>query len=133
MATTDARVAEREAIATAIQLYVDGASKGDPAKLEEAFHQEAWMFGAVSGQRYDMPITQMADMVSSQPLDSDGSFSARITDVEQDGDVARVRLEEDGCWGGISFVDYFSLAKIDGAWKIVNKTFTHTGGELPAG
>ena len=133
MATADVRVAEREAIATAIQLYVDGASKGDPAKLEEAFHQEAWMFGSVGGQRYDMPIPQMAEMVSGQPLDSNGSFSARITDVEQDGDVARVRLEEDGCWGGISFVDYFSLAKIDGAWKIVNKTFTHTGGELPAG
>ena len=35
MATTGTRVEEREAIATAVQLYVDGASKGDPAKLEE--------------------------------------------------------------------------------------------------
>ena len=30
-------------------------------------------------------------------------------------------------------IDYFSLGKVDGAWKIVNKTFTHTGGELPQG
>jgi Putative lumazine-binding len=28
--------------------------------------------------------------------------------------------------------DFFTLAQIDGAWKIVNKTFAHTGGELPA-
>jgi Putative lumazine-binding len=43
-----------------------------------------------------------------------------------------VTLEEDGCWGNLSFVDYFTLAKIDGTWKIVNKTFAHTGGEMPA-
>jgi hypothetical protein len=52
--------------------------------------------------------------------------------VEQVGDAATVRLEEDGCWGNLSFVDFFTLAKIDGTWKIVNKTFAHTGGEMPA-
>jgi hypothetical protein len=29
-------------------------------------------------------------------------------------------------------VDYFSLARIDGVWKIVNKTYAHTGGEPPS-
>jgi Putative lumazine-binding len=29
-------------------------------------------------------------------------------------------------------VDFFTLAKIGGTWKIVNKTFAHTGGEMPA-
>ncbi len=75
----------------------------------------------------------MAETVTQQPLDSDGSFRARITSVEQVGDAARVTLEEDGCWGNLSFVDHFTLTKIDGAWKIVNKTFAHTGGEMPAG
>jgi hypothetical protein len=46
-------------------------------------------------------------------------------------DAAVVPLEEEGCWGDISFVDYFSLARIDGEWKTVNKTFTHGGGHLP--
>jgi Putative lumazine-binding len=27
-------------------------------------------------------------------------------------------------------VDVFALAKIDGSWKIVNKTFAHPGGEV---
>ncbi len=31
----------------------------------------------------------------------------------------------------MSFTDYFTLARIDGAWTIVNKTFAHTGGEPP--
>jgi hypothetical protein len=133
MATTMSTATEAGAIEAVVQLYIDGASKGDAAKLNEAFHDEAWMFGSVSGDRFDMPIAKMIELTTTQPLDSDGGFSARITSVEQVGDAAIVRIEEDGCWGNLSFVDFFALAKIDGTWKIVNKTFAHTGGEMPAG
>jgi hypothetical protein len=51
--------------------------------------------------------------------------------VEQTEDAASVVLVEEGFWGSVSFVDYFDLARIDGTWKIVNKTFAHTGGEPP--
>ena len=40
-------------------------------------------------------------------------------------------LEEQGFWGTLSFVDYFSLARFDSEWKIVNKTFAQTGGSMP--
>src|SRR5260370_12196730 len=108
MATTETRTDERTAIESALQLYIDGASKGDAAKLTQAFHDEAWMFGSVGGQRFDMPIAQMIEIVMVQPLDSDGGYSARITSVEQIGDAATARLEEAGCWGNGSFVDYFA-------------------------
>ena len=130
MAATETAT-DRDAITSAVQLYVEGASTGDVAKLKEAFHQEAWMFGSLGGQRVDMPIAQMFDMVASQPMNSDGSYSARVTSVEQVGDVATATLEESGCWGAVSFVDFFALARIDGSWKIVNKVFAHTGGEMP--
>jgi Putative lumazine-binding len=132
MATTET-AADRQAITATVQEYIEGASSGDAAKLKEAFHPEAWMFGSVSGQRMDMPITQMIDLAVAQPLGTGGAYEARITSVEQEGDAATVRLEETGAWGGVSFVDFFSLAQIDGSWKIVGKTFAHTGGELPAG
>jgi len=32
----------------------------------------------------------------------------------------------------VSFVDFLSLARIDGTWKIVCKTFAHTGGKMPS-
>ena len=130
MAVTETAT-DREAITSVIQLYVDGASTGDMAKLKEAFHQDAWMFGSFGGQREDVPIAQMFDEVASQPMNSDGTFSARVTSVEQVGDIATATLEESGCWGAVSFVDFFALARIDGSWKIVNKTFAHTGGEMP--
>jgi hypothetical protein len=124
---------DREAIAAAVQLYVDGASKGDAEKLREGFHDSAWMYGAIGEQRFDMPITQMIEIVSGQPLDADGAFQARITSIEQVGDAATVTLEEEGCWGNLAFTDFFNLQRIDGAWKIVNKSFVNTGGEMPAG
>jgi hypothetical protein len=132
LATTMSTETERAAIEDVVRLYIDGISQGDTAKLQRAFHPEAWMFGSLGGQRYDVPIGQMIEMAVAQPLDSDGSYTARITAVEQVGDAATARLEEDGCWGTLSFVDYFALAKIDGRWQIVNKTFAHTGGEPPA-
>jgi len=123
---------ERTAIEAAIQLYIDSTSKGDVDKLIEAFVEGARMYGSLGGQRFDIPITELAAMVAEHPLGSD-NYEARITSVEQIGDAAVVRLEEDGCWGSVSFVDWFDLAKIDGTWRIVNKLFAHTGGEMPTG
>src|SRR5262249_5596239 len=122
---------ERTAIESTIQLYIDGSSTGDIDKLKQAFNEGAWMYGSLGGHRYDVPITEMFAMVAEAPLGSD-NYNARITSVDQVGDAAVVRIEEEGCWGTVSFVDWFAVAKINGAWKIVNKIFAHTGGEMPA-
>jgi hypothetical protein len=126
--TTD----ERTAIETVVQLYIDGASRGDAGKLKQAFHQNAWMFGSIAGQRFDAPIAVMIQEVTVNPLDSDGGYDGRIVAVEQTGDAAIATVEESGCWGNLSFVDYFALARIDGVWKIVNKVFAHTSGAMPS-
>ena len=131
MATT-VTATERDAIATAVQTYIDGARERDAAKLHEVFHEQAWMFGAIGGQRIDVPIGKLIEMIENgPPIDADGSYKAEITFVEQVGDAATATLEEEGCWGSVAFTDFFSLAKINGTWKIVNKTFAHTGGEMP--
>src|SRR5919201_4223581 len=118
-------------ITRAVDLYVEGVRTGDGAKLREAFPPQAWMFGSLAGTRYDEPIGELIAMVDGQPVDVDGSFRARIVSVEQVGDAAFAVLEEEGFWGTVSFTDFFTLAQIDGAWTIVNKTFAHTGGEPP--
>jgi hypothetical protein len=122
---------EAAAISRTVDLYVEGMRNGDAAKLREAFHPDAWMFGSLAGTRYDEPIGELIAMVDGQPVDVDGSFQARVVSVEQIGDAAFVVLEEQGFWGTVSFTDFFTLAQTDGAWRIVNKTFAHTGGEPP--
>ena len=129
MATT---AQDTDQITRAVDLYIEGVRDGDAAKLREAFHPDAHMWGSLAGQRFDEPIAELIAMVDGKPVDVDGSFHAHVSSVEQTDDVALVTLSEQGFWGTVSFVDFFALARIDGTWKIVNKTFVHTGGEPPA-
>lgn len=123
---------DTEAISNAVQLYIDGAREGDASKLRQTFDSNARMYGNLAGTRYDVPITDYIGMADGAPADVDGSYKARITSIEQVGDAAIAIVEEEGFWGTVSFTDFFTLAKIDGTWKIVNKTFVHTGGEPPS-
>ncbi len=130
MPATDAAV-DREAITAAVQLYIDGSADGDVEKLTEAFDERAWMFGRLGEERVDMPITSMIELVAAQPMNATGTYEAEITSIASVGDAASVTVEEQGCWGAVSFVDYFLLSRLDGTWKIVAKSFAHTGGEMP--
>jgi hypothetical protein len=120
-----------DAICAVVQLCLDGEATGDVAKLQEAFHEDARMFGDLAGTRYDVPIQKLFDMAAEDPADT-GNYRSRILSVTQLGDVATATVAEEGYWGTVSFVDFLSLCRIEGSWKIVNKTFAHVGGEPPA-
>jgi hypothetical protein len=122
---------EKSAITEVVQLYIDGSRTGDSDKLRRAFHPDARMYGSIAGQRLDQPIEEFFNVASSRPADIDGTYEARIVSLEQVGDAATAAIEETGFWGTLSFTDFFSLSRMDGEWKIVNKTFAHTGGEPP--
>jgi hypothetical protein len=126
-------VDDYDAICRVLQLCTDGEAKGDVAKLREAFHADARMFGSIAGTRYDIPIEELFELAESEPADT-GNYRSRILSVQQTGgDAAVAVVAEEGYWGSLSFIDHFQLARIEGDWKIVNKLFAHTGGEPPEG
>ena len=90
------------------------------------------MFGSLAGERYDVPIEELFELAQSAPADT-GNYRSRVLSVQQTGDAAVAVVAEEGYWGTVSFIDYFQLARIEGAWKIVCKLFAHTGGEAPEG
>ena len=49
-------------------------------------------------------------------------IQARLTSIDLADTVATVRLEIDN-WTGHRFTDFFTLLKVDGEWKIINKVF----------
>jgi Putative lumazine-binding len=123
---------EQSAITEVVQLYIAGSRDGDADKVRRAFHPDARMFGSLAGQRIDAPIDEFVALASGRPADVDGTYEARVVSLEQVGDAATAAIEETGFWGTLSFTDFFSLSRIDGEWRIVNKTFAHTGGQPPA-
>jgi len=60
------------------------------------------------------------------------TLRARITSIVQASDAASATVVEDGFWGTLSFVTFLTLSRIEGRWRIVNKNFARTGGEMPA-
>jgi len=129
--TSELSVDNYDAIRDVVQLCLDGEAQGDVGKLQQAFHQDARMFGDLAGTRYDVPIQGLFDMAAEGPADT-GNYKSRILSLTQLGDVATATVLEEGYWGTVSFVDFFSLCRVEGTWKIVNKTFAHIGGEPPA-
>jgi hypothetical protein len=125
-------VSDHYAICRVLQLCTEGEAKGDVAKLREAFHADARMFGSLAGERYDVPIEELFKLAESDPADT-GNYRSRVLSVQQTGDAAVGVVAEEGYWGSVSFVDYFLLARIGGSWKIVCKLFAHTAGEPPEG
>ncbi len=123
-------VDDYDAIRCTVQLCLDGEATGDVEKLREAFHSDARMFGSLAGERYDVPISELFALAASAPADT-GNYRSRILAVHQTGDAAFATVAEEGYWGTVSFLDYLSLAKIGGTWKIVSKLFAHVGGEPP--
>jgi len=97
-----------------IQLYIDGAN-GDITKLKKAFHADAHMIGHVGPMDTHIRISGFFDMVQAQPGLAGPRYKAivRSIDLSRDAGVA-VLVETD--YLGCDFVDYFSVARIDGRW-----------------
>ncbi len=112
-----------------IQLYIDG-SNGDVAKLKQAFHPDARMMGHIGAMDTYIPITGFFDMVKATPGMAGPNYQAIIQSIDITGDAGVAVLAETD-YLGCDFVDYFSVARIDGRWMITNKTYAHTGGEPP--
>ncbi len=122
-------IEDLQAVTELIGLYIDGAD-GDVDKLREAFHENAQMMGHIGEMGTYFPIADFFAMVEAQPGLAGPNYTAIIRSIDISGDAGVAVLAETD-YLGCDFVDYFSVAKIDGRWWITNKTYAHTGGSPP--
>jgi hypothetical protein len=127
---TAAHIQDLDAIEALVGLYVEGAS-GDAAKLKEAFHPNATMAGHIGPMDTYVPIGEFIALVEASPGLAGPDYRAVIRSIDVTGDAGVAILVESDYFG-CDFVDYFTVARIDGRWWITNKTYAHTGGEPPA-
>ena len=120
MSKTPSAVAEYDAITKLIQHYLDGAKSGRGDDMKPAFHKDATIFGYVGPDLVAGPIQVLYDWADEN--DAAKEIQARIASIEVTGTVATARVEADN-WGGHRFTDLFTLLKVDGKWKIMNKVF----------
>lgn len=117
-ATTN--LSDYDVITQVIQRYIDGARSGKGEDMKPAFHKDATIFGYVGADLFAGPIQNLFSW-----NDENGPATgliARVASIDLVGTVATVRLELEN-WTGHRFTDLFTLLKVDGEWKIMNKVF----------
>ena len=118
MSATD--IHEYQAISETLQHYLDGAKTGKGDLMKPAFHADATIFGYVGPDLFAGPIQGLFDWNDQNGPAKD--IVAKITSIEVVGTIAAGRVESDN-WTGHRFSDFFTLLKVDGQWKIMNKVF----------
>ncbi len=117
---TTTTVTDRDQIAEVVQHYIDGALSGKGDDMKPAFHEDATVFGYIGGDLFAYPVQKLFAWNDENGPATE--LQARIAAIDVVGTVATVRLELDN-WTGDRFTDLFTLLKVDGEWKIMNKVF----------
>lgn len=110
---------EIRAIQTTVQRYFDGIIQYDEAQLRAAFHEDASVIGTKDNGILDWQPFQSWVLYTRGTAPNPAGRNNRILSVDVSGDAAIVKTELD--WPSVRYVDYLSLVKINGEWKIVNK------------
>jgi hypothetical protein len=117
-------------IVRVVQLYVDGLNDCDISKFREAFHEDAWIFFTDPDGVLHKHL--LADVFPEWASPPPAKIAGRFISVTQAGDIACVLLGFDDMSVSdpsrrhlTSWVDFHTLLRINGVWKITNKTATH--------
>ena len=119
------RTADYDEIVRVVKLYIDGFNDNDISKFKEAFHEDAWIFFIdAEGRLHKNLISESFEGWAAPPS---SGIVGRFISVTQVGDAASVQLSFDSATGkSHEWIDFHNLLRINGVWKITNKTATHS-------
>jgi hypothetical protein len=119
-----ARAKDHDEIVRVMQLYVDGFNVNDVGKFNKAFHDDAWIFYVDADGRLTKNL--ISESFAHWAAPPSWGVVGQIVSVTQVGDVASVQIVWDRTSTSDVWIDFHNLIKIDGVWKITNKTATHS-------
>lgn len=117
-----AQTADERAVRETVEAYLHGLKFNDVASLKKAFWPEAKLFfvNRTGGLGQLTQEKWYEGFAGSAGKEEQGTL--KITALEVTKDIASVKVVEE--YPGSRYIDYLSLVKFDGVWKIVNKVYT---------
>ena len=115
---------EKAAVRVPLENYIKAHATGDPEYARKAFHSEGNMIWIREGKYSSEPFDSFIKRAfTGKPAADEAKRreSRRIEAIDVSGNAAVARIVLD--YPTVKFVDYMTLLKIDGEWKIVNKSF----------
>ena len=119
--------ADIAALTEVVRAYYDGMIAGDEVKLAHAFHPRACIVGNNQGELEWLTLEEFVAECKEAAGNAAGASEWRIDGLSFQGDTALVKFGAQlaGEW----YSDDLSMLRIDGAWRIVHKTwYVHPAG-----
>ena len=119
---SQAQSAEEAAARIPLENYLKGHATGDAEFMKKAFHPEAKLFWYRDGKLNQRTSADYIAGSSGKPAADEAQRKRWIESVKVTGNAGVGIIVLD--YPTAKLTDYMSLLKIDGEWKIINKTFT---------
>ena len=116
--TTDA---EKAAARVPLENYLQGHATGNPEFMRKAFHTEGNLIFIREGKYSTRSFAEYINGMGGKPAPDEDKRKRWIESVDVAGNAAVGKIILDYPNG--KFVDYMTLLKINGEWKIINKSF----------
>lgn len=119
--TSLAQTSDKDAVMIPLENYLKGHATGDGEFFKKAFHTEGNLIWIRDGKYTTRSFAEYIAGASGKPPADEAQRKRRIGTVEVVGNAAVATIILD--YPTVKFTDYVTLLKINGEWKIVNKTF----------
>ncbi len=116
------QVAEDLPLITATRMdYIDGTANGDPDQVRRAFHPDFNLYTVNDAD--SLWIRSGAKYIDGIKVGEKNTREGRIISIDVEGNAAMAKAEI-AIPGWRIFTDYFLLLKYEGAWRIVQKSYS---------
>src|SRR5215203_3959459 len=129
-AGVSAQESEKAAVRVPLENYIKCHETGDPEFMKKAFHTEGNLIFIRDGKYTTRSFAEYIGGMSGKPAADEAKRKRAIEAIDVAGDAAVARIVLD--YPTTKFTDYMTLLKINGEWKIVNKSFYAEPKSAPA-
>ena len=112
---------ERASIEAVLYDYFEGTSVENPEQLRRAFHSDFNLYSVRDDG--SLRVWNGQDYISNFEVGQTNTREGKIIAIDIENDVASAKAEI-LIPGSRVFTDYFLLAKYEGQWRIVQKSYT---------
>jgi hypothetical protein len=112
---------DKESVKVPLENYLQGHATGNGEFHQKAFYPDSRLLFVRDGKLMQRTSAEYIKGAGGKPAADEASRKRWIEMVDMTGNAAIAKIILD--YPTNYFVDYFALLKIDGEWKIVNKSF----------
>lgn len=112
---------EKELAKIPLENYIKAQATGSGDFIRQAFQKDARIMAFRDGKMVNLSVEEFAARFTGKAADDETKRkrSYEIIEIAGNAAIAKVTLD----YPTVKYTDYMSLLKIDGEWRIINKTF----------